>query len=472
MWKVNEAYIDGTFVEVQGNETLPVVNPASEQVIGQVTLANRADAIQAINAAHRAQRKLASSGKAERIEMLGALQQAILSNSDQIRDSAIEEYGGVYARTQWVSQYAAQCFKSTAQALERYELVRKIGGASVFMEPVGVAALIAPWNSVAGTVCSKLASAIAAGCASVIKPSELSPLQTSVLSNALHEAGLPSGVFNILLGRGHDVGDELTRNPGISKVSFTGSTSTGKHIARAGIETMKRVSLALSGKSATLFLPDADLVTAVPLAVNAAFMNNGQACVAGTRLLVPASRLDEVIRAVQACVENVRVGDPHDPLTVIGPAVNRDQFERVQAHIHRGIEQGATLVAGGVGRPATLEKGYFVRPTVFANVTADMDIAHEEIFGPVLSIMAYDSVDQAIAIANSSIYGLQAYVFSSDSALAERVASRLEAGTVLINRCATELTAPFGGKKQSGLGREFGVFGLEAFLEAKTVVAN
>jgi len=472
MWNLNQAYIDGTFVQVQGTETVPIINPACEHLIGHVTLANRADAILAIEAANRAQQMLASSSKAERIEMLRALQQAVLSNSDRIRDSAIEEYGGVYARTQWVSQYAAQCFKSAAHLLERYDFAKHIGDASVIMEPVGVAALIAPWNSLAGTVCSKLASSIAAGCAAVIKPSELSPIQTHVLATALHGAGLPKGVFNILLGRGHDVGDELTHNPMISKISFTGSTSTGKQIALAGIETMKRVSLALSGKSATLFLDDADLATAVPLAMNAAFMNNGQACVAGSRLLVPHTRLDEVIRIVQAYVAAMRVGDPYDPQTIIGPAVNQAQYERVQAYIRRGLEQGATLIAGGVGRPETLDKGYFVRPTVFANVREDMVIANEEIFGPVLCIMAYDSLEHAIAIANRSDYGLQAYVFSSDADLARRVASQLEVGTVLINRCATELMAPFGGRKQSGLGREFGVFGLESFLESKTVVAN
>ncbi|WP_342655340.1 aldehyde dehydrogenase family protein [Pseudomonas sp. F3-2] len=472
MRSFKQAYIDGAFVQVQGRETLSIINPASEQVIGQVTLANRADAVLAIEAATRAQPMLASTSKAERIDMLLALQQAVLSNSDAIRDSAIEEYGGVLSRSQWVSQYAAQCFKNTARVIDGYEWVRTIGEASVIMEPVGVAALIAPWNSVAGTVCSKLACAIAAGCASVIKPSELSPIQTHVLATALHEAGLPEGVFNILLGRGHDVGDELTTHPDVAKISFTGSTSTGKQIARASIETMKRVSLALSGKSATLFLDDVDLASAVPLAMNAAFMNNGQACIAGSRLLVPRARVGEVISAVRRQVDAMRIGDPSDLQIAIGPAVSQAHYERVQTCIRRGLEQGATLIAGGPGRPQGLEKGYYVRPTVFADVTERMDIANEEIFGPVLSIMTYDSLDQAIAMANRSVYGLQAYVFSSDPDMARRVASRLEAGTVLINRHTSELMAPFGGRKQSGLGREFGVFGLEAFLEPKTVVAD
>lgn len=314
--------------------------------------------------------------------------------------------------------------------------------------------------------------AIAAGCASVIKPSELSPLQTTVLAQALHRAELPNGVFNILLGRGSDVGDEISASPLIAKISFTGSTATGKLIARAGIETMKRVSLSLTGKSASIILDDADLDIAIPLALNAAFMNNGQACVAGTRLLVPRSHAEDIIERVKSLVEAMVVGDPQDPATALGPLVNRAQFDRVQAFIRRGQAQGATLIIGGEGRPTGLDKGYFVRPTVFADVSNDMDIAQEEIFGPVLSIIAYDSQEQAIAIANASLYGLQAYVFSRQPERAQRLATQLQAGSVLINRISPELLAPFGGVKQSGVGREFGVFGLQAFLEAKSIVSD
>ncbi|MGN8342461.1 aldehyde dehydrogenase family protein [Pseudomonas sp. SMV71] len=470
MWNITEAYIDGAFIPVQGTEVIQVVNPTTETILGTATLANRADAISAIQAARRAQHTFARTTKAERIEMLRQLQAAVLGSAQQIRDSATEEYGGVFARTQWISQYVSQSFANAAQTLEDYPLTRVIGAAQVRMEPVGVAALIAPWNSVAGTVCSKLASAIAAGCTSVIKPSELSPLQTRVLSEALHSAGLPAGIFNILIGRGHDVGDELSRHPDVAKISFTGSTATGKVIAQAGVESMKRVSLALTGKSASIVLDDTDLTTALPLIMNAAFMNNGQACVAGTRLLVPRNRLEEVISAVQAYTATLRVGDPHDPDTAIGPLVNLAQYERVQRYIHRGIEQGARLVTGGLGRPAGQERGYFVQPTIFAEVSVDMDIARDEIFGPVLSIMAFDTDEQAIGIANDTVYGLQAYVFSQNRSRAQAVASRLEAGTVMINRIAPELLAPFGGLKQSGIGREFGVFGLESFLEPKSIV--
>ncbi len=287
MWSIDQAYIDGAFVPVQGSERLEIANPSTEQVIGTVTLANRDDARRAIAAASRAQPALAASTKAQRIEMLRQLEAAVLARTDQIRDATIEEYGGPLARSQWVSNYASQCFATTAQALRDYAFERRLGEATVVMEPVGVAGLIAPWNAAAGSICSKLASAIAAGCASVIKPSELGPLQAQVVAEALHDAGLPAGVFNVLLGRGNDVGDEISTSPGIAKISFTGSTQTGKLIARAGVDTMKRVSLALSGKSATVVLDDAHLATVVPMALNAAFMNNGQACVAGTRLLIP-----------------------------------------------------------------------------------------------------------------------------------------------------------------------------------------
>jgi aldehyde dehydrogenase (NAD+) len=471
MWNINQAYIGGAFVPVQGTEQLEIGNPATEQAIGTVTLASREDAKRAIAAANLAQPSLARSTKAERIEMLRQLEAAVLARTDEIRDATIEEYGGPLARSQWVSNYASQCFATTAQALRDYAFERRLGEATVVMEPVGVAGLIAPWNAAAGSICSKLASAIAAGCASVIKPSELGPLQAQVVTEALHEAGLPAGAVNVLLGRGIDVGDEIATSAGIAKISFTGSTQTGKLIARAGVETIKRVSLALSGKSATVVLDDADLAAVVPMALNAAFMNNGQACVAGTRLLIPHSHMAEAIAGLQAAVGAMRVGDPRDPATAIGPLASKAQFERVQHFIRRGLAQGATLVAGGEGRPDGLDKGWFVRPTVFAGVRNDMDIAREEIFGPVLSVIGYGDEDEAIAIANDSAYGLQAYVFSSQPQRALHVASQLRAGTVLVNRIAPELSAPFGGVRQSGIGREFGVFGMEAFLEPKTIAA-
>jgi aldehyde dehydrogenase (NAD+) len=466
---IDEAFIDGAFTRVHGSEVVECLNPATGCTIGSAVLADRDDARLAIAAARRAQDRLARTSKAERIEMLKSLQAAVLAQTDRIRDITIEEYGGPVARAQWISQYASDCFANTVTALEQHAPARRIGDATVLMEPVGVAALIAPWNSAAGSICSKLASALAAGCASVIKPSEFSVLQTRVVTEALQSAGLPAGVFNVVVGRGTEVGDELSTHPDVARISFTGSTATGKLIARAGIETMKRVGLALTGKSASIVLDDADLAHTLPLAVNAAFMNNGQACVAGTRLLVPRARMGEVSERLRMIVAGIRVGDPRDPATQVGPLASVAQYERVQRYIRRGLEQGATLLAGGEGKPEHLRVGFFVKPTVFTDVTNDMDIAREEIFGPVLSVIAYDDEEDAVRIANDSPYGLQAYVFSSRTERAAGLAPRLEAGTVLINRITPDLLAPFGGVKQSGIGREFGVFGLEAFLEPKTV---
>ena len=301
----------------------------------------------------------------------------------------------------------------------------------------------------------------------MIKPSELSGIQAQVVADALHGAGLPAGTFNLVIGRGNDVGDELSTNPDVNRVSFTGSTATGKVIARAAVETMKRVSLSLSGKSAAIILEDADLDAAVPIALNGAFQNNGQACIAGTRILVPSSRLDEVNALATYATKSMKVGRPSEPDTAIGPLASAAQYERVQSFIARGLDQGARLLAGGLGKPDGLGTGYFVRPTVFTDVSNDMDIAREEIFGPVVSVIPYHDEEDAVAKANNSIYGLEAYVYSSDAARARHIAQQLVAGSVLVNRIAPDLRAPFGGVKQSGVGREFGLFGLGSLPGSK-----
>ena len=468
----DQNYIDGAFVPVTGEELVDIVDPATEAVVGQARLASREDARRAVEAAMRVQPAFGRTSVAERVAMLERLQAAMLAHADALLEATITEYGGPVARAQWVANYASQCFGDAARALSTYAFERPVGSSIVVMEPVGVSALFAPWNSTAGTMASKLAAAIAAGCATVIKPSELSPWQAHVVARAIHAAALPPGVVNIVTGRGADVGAELGTHPGVSKLSFTGSTPTGKLIARAAVDTMKRVSLALTGKSATVLLDDADFATAVPLALQAAFMNNGQACVAGTRLLVPRARQAEVLDLVRHAVAALRVGDPRDPETAIGPMASRAQYDRIQHYIRLGLDEGATLVAGGEGRPQGLDTGWFVKPTVFAGVHGGMAIAREEIFGPVLSILAYDSEDDAVRIANDSAYGLQAYVFSSQPDRARRVAARLEAGSVLINRIAPDVLVPFGGIKQSGVGRELGRFGFESFLEVKAIVTD
>ena len=470
MRTIDHIYIDGAFVKPHGSERLELVNPSTEEILGYVVLADAEDALHAVAAAKQAGPAFSQTSKAERIAMLKRLHAVVLARKDELRDVTIEEYGGPLSRSSWVSQYAAQAFLDAAATLESYEFEQPAGRSTVVMEPVGVSLLITPWNSNAGSICSKLAMAIAAGCTTVIKPSELSAIQTQVLTEALHEAGLPPGVINILNGRGDVIGATLSTHPDIARISFTGSGGTGKAIARLALDTMKRITLGLGGKSPTLILDDADLATALPAALTAAFQNSGQACIAGSRLLVPQAQMAEITARIKTLVEQLKVGDPAAPDTAIGPMANRGHFERVQSYIRRGIEEGATVLTGGPGSPDDLQRGFFVRPTVFTGVRNDMTIAQEEIFGPVLSVIGYDGEDEGVAIANDSSFGLHAYVFSSNAVRAQAVARRLQAGRVAINGMQHDPLAPFGGYKQSGLGREFGVQGLESFLEAKTIM--
>ncbi len=470
MQTINQIYIDGAFVTPHGTETVEIINPTTERVLASAALADAEDTRRAIAAAKKALPSFAQTTVADRVTMLKRLHAAVLACSDALRDATIEEYGAPYSRATWISHFAAQSFLDAASTLEAYGFTRIMGTSTVVMEPIGVAALITPWNSTAGSICSKLAMAIAAGCTTVIKPSELSPIQNRIVTEAIHAAGLPAGIVNIVAGRGDVVGAELSTHPDIAKISFTGSTVVGKIIQRAATESMKRVHLALGGKSPTILLDDADLTKAVPLALNAAFMNNGQACISGSRLLVPKRHLAEVIEAVKEAVVQMKVGNPADPTTVIGPLANHNQYQRIQNYIRLGLAEGATLITGGLGHPAGLEQGYFVKPTVFANVRNNMSIAKEEIFGPVLSILTYGGDEEAIDMANDTAFGLHAYVMSSDPARAKAVAARLQAGRVMINTLQHDPLAPFGGFKQSGVGREYGVLGLESYLEPKTLI--
>ena len=470
MHTIKEIYINGAFVAPHGEDIFPITDPATGVLIGHVTLADRVDTRRAVAAAAAAFPAFARSSKDERIAMLTRLHARVLACAPALAEATISEYGATAARASWSAAYAAQAFLDAATTLAEFDFTPRMGNATVRMEPLGVAALLTPWNSNAGSICSKLAMAIAAGCTSVIKPSEMSALQTRVLSEALHAAALPPGVVNIVTGRGDTVGAELSVHPDVARISFTGSTAVGKTIVCAAAETMKRVSLALGGKSPTLILADADVAHAVPQAIDIAFMNNGQACIAGTRLLVPAARLDDVIALARHHVDAIVVGDPRDPATTLGPLASAAQFARVQQFIADGIASGARLVAGGPGRPDGLAAGHFVRPTVFAQVDNSMRIAREEIFGPVLSIISYRDEDEAIALANDSDFGLQAYVFTPDLARAQALAARLHAGRVLINGMRNDPLAPFGGVKQSGVGREFGAPGLASYLEMKAVI--
>lgn len=471
MHQINQIYINGQFVTPHGEELFDLFNPATAQHIGQVRLADEQDTIKAIGAAKAAFPDFSRTTKAERVDHLKRMHAAIASIETELTEAIIEEYGAPISRASWMAKHAASVLSEAASVLEDYDFTHQVGIARVTMQPLGVAGLITPWNSNAGFICGKLAAALAAGCTAVIKPSEMSALQTSIVTRALHEAGLPPGVFNIVTGRGETVGGVLSTHPDIAKVSFTGSTAVGKHILRAGAETLKRITLELGGKSPVLILDDADLSKAIPMALQAGFMNSGQACIAGTRILVPAHRLAEIEALMVQEVAHIRAGDPNDPVTSVGPMVSFKQWQRVQRYIQVGIEEGAHLLAGGTGLPEGIAAGWFTRPTIFSRVTNQMTIAREEIFGPVLSIITYNDEDEALTIANDTPYGLQAYILTSDPQRARALAANIEAGRVLINTLAHEPRAPFGGFKQSGIGREYGTFGLEAFLEPKSVLS-
>ncbi|AYG68427.1 MULTISPECIES: aldehyde dehydrogenase family protein [unclassified Rhizobium] len=471
MRTIDTIYINGSFVQPHGKDEAPLFNPATEEQIGTVRLGDEQDVDSAVGAAKTAFPAMSQSSKAERIAMLQSLHDAVAARASDLTDAMREEYGAPAAFICFSVPHAATAFLHMAKTLETYEFRRRIGHAEIEMRPAGVAAAITPWNSNYGFICSKLATAIAAGTTMVIKPSEMSAIQTQLIAECLHAAGLPNGVFNIINGHGHVVGAALSSHRDIAKISFTGSTVTGRAILQAASATLKRVTLELGGKSPNIILDDADLDTVIPQVLAAGFANSGQACIAGTRILAPESRLAEIHDRLTDAVAAHKVGDASDPAVKIGPMVSQKQWDRVQSYIRLGQEEGARLIAGGEGRPEGLDRGWFVRPTIFSGVDNDMRIAREEIFGPVLCVIPYRDEAHALEIANDTAYGLQAYVFSSDIARAKRIAERIEAGRVVINGASHEPLAPFGGFKQSGIGREFGTHGLESFLEPRAVLS-
>jgi aldehyde dehydrogenase (NAD+) len=439
-------------------------------VIARVTLADEDDARRAIASAKRAFATFGRTTKEERAMILRSLHEAVSARIDDLTDAMVEEYGGVVQFAAPIVRSGASAFLAAEKALQELSLTRSWGKTTVTLEPVGVAGLITPWNANALFLCAKLSSAVAAGCTVVMKPSELSSLQTQVWLECVHEAELPKGLCNVIIGRGDVVGAELVRNPEVAKISFTGSVGVGQSVMRDGAATMKRVTLELGGKSPNILLDDADLKKAIPTALIIGFLNSGQACAAGTRLLVPKSRFDEVKRAIVDTMPAFPVGNPADPKTAVGPMVTEKQYERVQSYIRKGIEEGAEVLVGGEGHPKGLEAGYFVKPTVFVNVKNDMAIAQEEIFGPVLCVITYETDEDAIRIANDTSFGLHAFVSGTDVQRARLVASQIQAGRVAINGMLDDQQAPFGGFKHSGVGREFGTFGIEAFLEPRAIL--
>ena len=470
MKTINKIYVNGEFVAPHGTEVFDIISPTTNRKTGEVILGDEVDTQNAVAAAREALKTFSKTTKDERLAYLEKLRSIVSRREKDLTDIMVEEYGGTFQFCSMVTQNMLNDFSAMIDTLKAFDFEQAVGNSKVYLQPVGVVGIIIPWNMSNGFIVTKLSTVIAAGCTAVVKPSELSTQQTQVIAECFHEAGLPKGVINFVNGLGDVVGAEITRNPGISKIAFTGSTTVGKIIAKGAVDSMKRVTLELGGKSPNIILDDANLKESIPIAIFAAYLNSGQACAAGTRLLVPESKLEEINEIAKAVVQKIKVGDPKDADTVVGPMVSKKQFERVENYIRIGQQEGATLLIGGEGKPEGLEDGNFVKATIFTNVKNSMRIAQEEIFGPVLSIIPYKNEDDAVAIANDTAYGLHAYIFSADKERAYRVASRLDAGRICVNGLSHDSKAPFGGFKQSGIGREYGIFGLEEYLEAKAIL--
>ena len=464
-------YIDGRWVDPLEAKEFTVINPATEAPAGVISMGSAKDVDRAVAAARRAFESFAQTSREERRalleKMLVVYKKRFLDIAAAIRD----EMGAPITLAKGSQAgIGTGHLAAMIDILKTFEFEERRGASRLSLEPVGVCALITPWNWPMNQVAAKVVPALAAGCTMVLKPSEFSPFSAAIWAEVLHEAGVPAGVFNLINGTGPEVGAALAAHPDVDMVSFTGSTRAGTEVAKIAATTVKRVHQELGGKSPSVVLEDADLERAVKATVRHVLENSGQSCNAPTRLLVPAARIAEVEALAKKTAEAVIVGDPTSEKTTVGPLVSKIQFERVQSYIAKGISEGAHLVTGGEGRPAGLEKGYFVRPTVFSNVSNDMVIAREEIFGPVLAILPYRDEEDAVRIANETPYGLQAYVWSGDLARANRVGRRIRAGRVTINGTPGDMSIPFGGFKRSGNGREWGEYGLRDFLEVKAVI--
>jgi aldehyde dehydrogenase (NAD+) len=467
---LTDSYIDGQWRPTHGKALIDVVNPATEQVTARIAAADADDVDQAVAAARRAFPAMAASTVEQRIEWLRRVETGFQQRKEDLCQAMSVEMGVPIASARTVHfPSGPDHLNETIKVLRNFEFDSLQGTTLVTKEPIGVCGLITPWNFPINQVVCKIAPAIAAGCTVVLKPSEVSPLSAVIIAEIIHEAGLPPGVFNLVNGDGAGAGNAIASHRDVDMVSFTGSTRAGIAVAKAAADTVKRVGQELGGKSANILLDDADFERAVTLGVNRCFNNSGQSCVAPTRMLVPKARMDEVMEIATRVAAQVRIGAPTDESMAIGPVANRAQFEKVQRLIDAGISEGATLVTGGAGRPAGLDKGFFVQPTVFANVVPSMTIAREEIFGPVLSVIGYEDEDDAVRIANDTPYGLAAYIQSGSVERARRVARRMRAGNVQINYPPVDRSAPFGGYKQSGNGREWGEFGLNEYLEIKGI---
>jgi aldehyde dehydrogenase (NAD+) len=464
-------YIDGQWVAPVEPRFADVINPATEAPVARVALGSATDVERAVRAAHRAFPAFSHTSRTFRIALLQRIKDGFAKRHHELTRAVTEEMGAPaqYASTAQVAS-GPNHIAEMIRVLETFAFEQPSGTTMIAYEPIGVCALITPWNWPVNQLICKVAPALAAGCTMVLKPSEIAPLSASIIAEIIHDAGTPPGVFNLINGDGPTVGAAMAAHPLVDMVSFTGSTRAGVLVAQAAAPTVKRVAQELGGKSPNILLPDTDMERSVTLGIARCFGNTGQSCSAATRMLVPADRHEEVIEIARRIALTYRVGAPDAEGTMLGPLVSQAQYDKVQSLIGDGIAEGATLVTGGLGRPEGLSRGFYVKPTVFANVRNTMRIAREEIFGPVLSILPYDSVDNAIEIANDTPYGLNAYVQGDDLVRARAVASALRAGSVHINYPPMDRGAPFGGYKQSGNGREWGEFGLREFLEVKAIV--
>ncbi|MGH6939588.1 aldehyde dehydrogenase family protein [Hypericibacter sp.] len=464
-------YINGAWVSPVKPATLDVINPATEEAYTKISVGSTADVDRAVAAAKAAFPAFSQTTKAERLKLLRKILGIYNERSEDIAKAVSDEMGAPMAWAREAQVWAGRVhLESTIKALEEFEFEEQRGGTRVVKEAIGVVALITPWNWPLNQIVCKVAPALAAGCTMILKPSEIAPISGIIFSEIVHAAGVPAGVYNMISGDGPSVGQVMAGHRDVDMVSFTGSTRAGIIVAKTAADTVKRVAQELGGKSPNIILPDADFETAVRKGVEACFSNSGQSCDAPTRMLVPRQRHDEALAVAKKTAETQKVGDPKVDGTVLGPVVSEIQFNKIQRLIEAGIKEGATLVTGGTGRPEGLNRGYYVRPTVFGNVKPDMTIAREEIFGPVLSILAYENEDQAVEIANDTVYGLAAYVQSKDLPHARKIARRLRAGQVNINYPDWDTFAPFGGYKQSGNGREYADWAIHDFLEVKGVI--
>jgi len=464
-------YIDGKWIQPTNNETIDIINPATEQSIGQVALGASEDVDLAVAAAKKAFNSWSLTDREQRLSILDKIIELYQERIEEMAIAISTEMGApmeMALNSQAVIGLAH--LKTSRKALENYSFESSQGKTHIFKEPIGVCGFITPWNWPMNQIACKVAPALACGCTMILKPSEFAPLSARVFSQIMHDAGVPAGVYNMIYGDGPNVGTAITSHPDIEMISLTGSTRAGIAVSKAAADTIKRVTLELGGKSANIILEDTDIESAVTAGAVDCFSNTGQSCNAPTRMLVPAKYHDQAVHAAKIVAENKQPGDPNLKSTNMGPVSNKAQFMKVQSMIQQAIDDGTELVTGGVGKPTDLSQGYFVKPTVFANVSNDMMIAREEVFGPVLSILPYENEEHAIEIANDTLYGLAGYIQSNDIMKARAIAKRIRAGTIYLNNPGFDPNAPFGGYKQSGNGREWGSFAFSDFLEIKGVV--